>query len=171
MSPLLAHDTDATVAQAAELFARLDRANVLIKIPATPEGIPAITRTIAAGINVNVTLIFSLERYGEVIEAYLAGLEQLRAAGGDLGAVHSVASFFVSRVDTETDRRLPEDSPLRGQAAVAQRQARLRAVPRVDDGCALGRARRRPARISSGRCGRRRRRRTRPTPRPSTWTR
>lgn len=119
VSPLLAHDTEATVAQAAELFARLDRPNILIKIPATPEGVPAIARTIAAGINVNVTLIFSLKRYGEVIEAYLTGLEQLRSSGGDLGSVHSVASFFVSRVDTEADRRLPEGSPLRGQAAVA----------------------------------------------------
>ena len=119
VSPLLAHDTEATVTQAAELFARLARPNIMIKIPATPEGIPAIERTIAAGINVNVTLIFSLERYGEVIEAYISGLERLLASGGDLGSVHSVASFFVSRVDTETDPRLPEGSPLRGQAAVA----------------------------------------------------
>ncbi len=119
VSPLLAHDTEATVAQAAELFARLNRPNIMIKIPATPEGIPAITRTIAAGINVNVTLIFSLVRYAEVVEAYQLGLEQLGATGGDLSRVHSVASFFVSRVDTEADPRLPDDSPLRGQAAVA----------------------------------------------------
>ncbi len=119
VSPLLAHDTDATVAQAAELFARLDRPNIMIKIPATPEGIPAIERTIAAGINVNVTLIFSLDRYADVMEAYLRGLEGLDANGGDVSSVHSVASFFVSRVDTETDKRLPDDSPLRGQAAVA----------------------------------------------------
>ena len=119
VSPLLAHDTDATVAQAAELFARLGRPNILIKIPATPEGIPAIERTIAAGINVNVTLIFSLDRYAEVMEAYLSGLEQLDGSGGDVSAVHSVASFFVSRVDTETDPRLPDASPVRGQAAVA----------------------------------------------------
>ena len=119
VSPLLAHDTEATVAQAADLFARLNRPNIMIKIPATPEGIPAITRTIAAGINVNVTLIFSLVRYAEVVEAYQSGLEQLAATGGDLSRVHSVASFFVSRVDTEADPRLPDDSPLRGQAAVA----------------------------------------------------
>jgi transaldolase len=119
VSPKLAHDTDATIAQAKELFARLGRPNVMIKIPATPEGLPAITAVIGAGINVNVTLIFALERYGEVIDAYLAGLEQLAAAGGDLSSVHSVASFFVSRVDTEVDRRLPEGSPLRGKAAVA----------------------------------------------------
>jgi transaldolase len=91
----------------------------MIKIPATLEGIPAIEETIAAGITVNVTLIFSLERHAAVIEAYLTGLERLAAAGGDLSTVASVASFFVSRVDTETDRRLPDDSPLRGKAAVA----------------------------------------------------
>ena len=119
VSPLLAHDTAATIAQAAALFARLGRPNILVKIPATPEGVPAIEETIAAGINVNVTLIFSLERHAEVIEAYLTGLERLVAGGGDPSKVHSVASFFVSRVDTETDPRLPEGSPLRGQAAVA----------------------------------------------------
>jgi transaldolase len=119
VSPRLAHETDETIAQAKQLFERLGRPNVMIKIPATPEGLPAITATIGAGINVNVTLIFALERYGEVIDAYMSGLEQLDAAGGDLSKVHSVASFFVSRVDTEVDRRLPEDSPLRGKAAVA----------------------------------------------------
>ncbi len=119
VSPLLAHDTDATIAQAKTLFDRLGRPNIMIKIPATPEGIPAIRATIGSGINVNVTLIFSLDRYAEVMEAYLSGLEALDAAGGDVSTVHSVASFFVSRVDTEADRRLPEDSPLRGQAAVA----------------------------------------------------
>jgi len=119
VSPLLAHDTDATVVQAAALWDRLARPNIMIKIPATPEGIPAITRTIAAGINVNATLIFGLDRYADVMGAYLSGLEQLDAAGGDITSVHSVASFFVSRVDTETDRRLAPDSPLRGQAAVA----------------------------------------------------
>jgi len=119
VSPNLAHDTDATIAQAKELFARLDRPNVMIKIPATSEGLPAITAVIGAGINVNVTLIFALERYGEVIDAYMAGLEALAASGGDLASVHSVASFFVSRIDTEVDRRLPDDSPLRGKVAVA----------------------------------------------------
>jgi len=119
VSPELAHDTEATIAQAASLFERLGRPNVMIKIPATVEGLPAITANIAAGINTNVTLIFSLERHDEVIDAYLTGLEQLAAGGRELASVASVASFFVSRVDTETDRRLPEDSPLRGRAAVA----------------------------------------------------
>jgi transaldolase len=91
----------------------------MIKIPGTLEGLPAIEDTIAAGINVNVTLIFSLDRHAQVIDAYLAGLRRLADAGGDLSTVHSVASFFVSRVDTETDRRLPEGHELRGKAAVA----------------------------------------------------
>lgn len=119
VSPLLAHDTKATIEQTAALFKRLGRPNVLIKIPATLEGIPAIEETIAAGINVNVTLIFSLDRHAAVIEAYLKGLERFAGSGGDLAGVSSVASFFVSRVDTETDPRLPDDSPLRGKAAVA----------------------------------------------------
>ncbi len=119
VDPDLAHDTEGTIDQAAHLFARLNRPNVMIKIPATAAGLPAITATIGAGINVNVTLIFALSRYREVIEAYLAGLERLAKADGDLAAVSSVASFFVSRVDTETDRRLPEGHPLRGKAAVA----------------------------------------------------
>ncbi|MFB8386051.1 transaldolase [Microbacterium sp. NPDC055910] len=106
VSPDLAHDTAATVAQAKELYKRVGRDNVLIKIPATKAGLPAITETIAAGISVNVTLIFSLERYAEVIDAYLEGLERALAADFSLGSIHSVASFFVSRVDTEVDKRL-----------------------------------------------------------------
>ena len=106
VSPDLAHDTAATIAQAKELHAAVDRANVLIKIPATKAGLPAITEVIAAGISVNVTLIFSLERYSDVIDAYLAGLERAKDAGLDLSRIHSVASFFVSRVDTEVDKRL-----------------------------------------------------------------
>lgn len=106
VSPDLAHDTEATVAEAKKLADAVDRPNVLIKIPATKAGLPAITEVIGAGISVNVTLIFSLERYAEVIEAYLAGLEQARANGHDLSNIHSVASFFVSRVDTEIDKRL-----------------------------------------------------------------
>lgn len=106
VSPDLAHDTDATVAEAEKLWAKVDRPNALIKIPATKAGLPAITAVIGAGISVNVTLIFSLERYAEVIDAYLAGLEQAKAAGHDLSGIHSVASFFVSRVDTEVDKRL-----------------------------------------------------------------
>ena len=106
VSPDLAHDTAATVTEAKKLWAKVDRPNALIKIPATKAGLPAITEVIGAGISVNVTLIFSLERYAEVIEAYLAGIEKAREAGLDVSTIHSVASFFVSRVDTEVDKRL-----------------------------------------------------------------
>lgn len=106
VSPNLAHDTAGTVAQAKELWSKIDRPNLLVKIPATKAGLPAIAQTIGAGISVNVTLIFSLERYAEVIDAYLTGLETAKAAGIDLSTIESVASFFVSRVDTETDKRL-----------------------------------------------------------------
>jgi transaldolase len=119
VSPTLAHDTEGTIAMAKSLHGRVDRPNLMIKIPATLEGIPAIEAVIASGINVNVTLIFSIERHALVIEAYLEGLERLAASGGDVSKISSVASFFVSRVDTETDTRLPEDSPLRGKVAVA----------------------------------------------------
>jgi transaldolase len=124
VSPDLAHNTVATVAQAKQLWETVDRPNALIKIPATKAGLPAITRTIAAGISVNVTLIFSLDRYADVIDAYLAGLEQAQAAGVDLSTIHSVASFFVSRVDTEVDKRLdsmsqPDAEALRSKAGVA----------------------------------------------------
>lgn len=124
VEPTLANDTDATIASAQALWTAVDRPNALIKIPATVEGLPAITATIAAGISVNVTLIFSVERYRAVMDAYLAGLEQAQAAGIDLGTIQSVASFFVSRVDTEIDARLEkigtdEALGLRGQAAVA----------------------------------------------------
>jgi transaldolase len=119
VSPDLAHDTAGTVREAKELWERIARPNVMIKIPATLEGIPAISETLAAGINVNITLIFSLERYQQVIDAFLGGLERRVASGGDIHGIASVASFFVSRVDTETDRRLPEGHELRGKAAVA----------------------------------------------------
>ncbi len=119
VSPVLAHDTAGTIAMAKSLWSRVDRPNLMIKIPATVEGIPAIEEVIASGINVNVTLIFSISRHDLVIEAYLKGLERLAATGGDLSSISSVASFFVSRVDTETDSRLPDDSPLRGKTAVA----------------------------------------------------
>ena len=119
VSPELAHDTEGTEEAARSLFARVDRPNVMIKIPGTLAGLRAIEDTIAAGINVNVTLIFSLDRHAKVIDAYMEGLRRLDEAGGDLSTVHSVASFFVSRVDTETDRRLPEGHALRGKAAVA----------------------------------------------------
>ncbi|MFO8074728.1 MAG: transaldolase [Actinomycetota bacterium] len=106
VAPDLAHDTETTIAEAARLFAAIDRPNVMIKIPATVEGLPAIRAAIGAGVNVNVTLIFSIERYRAVTEAYLAGLEDRLAAGGDLASIASVASFFVSRVDTLLDPRL-----------------------------------------------------------------
>jgi transaldolase len=119
VAPTLAHDTDGTIAAARSLFARVDRPNVMIKIPATEAGIPAIAATLAAGINVNITLIFGLDRYAQVINAFFEGFEQRIANGDDVARLASVASFFVSRVDTETDRRLPEGHPLRGKAAVA----------------------------------------------------
>lgn len=124
VEPTLANDTDATVASAKALWEAVDRPNALIKIPATLEGLPAITEVIAAGISVNVTLIFSTERYRAVMDAYLAGLEKARAAGIDLSTIRSVASFFVSRVDTDIDPRLEaigtdEALALRGKAAVA----------------------------------------------------
>ncbi|MFM7029561.1 MAG: transaldolase [Micrococcales bacterium] len=106
VEPGLAHDTAGTVAQAKELFAKVNRENVMIKIPATKAGLPAITAVIAEGISVNVTLIFSLQRYREVIAAYIEGVKQAKANGHDLSKIHSVASFFVSRVDTEIDKRL-----------------------------------------------------------------
>jgi transaldolase len=119
VSPDLAHDTAATIDAARALFERLRRPNVMIKIPGTRAGLPAIEASLAAGINVNVTLIFSLGRYDEVVDAFLHGLERHAAAGGDLARLGSVASFFVSRVDTETDRRLADDDPRRGKLAVA----------------------------------------------------
>ncbi|MFT4235367.1 MAG: transaldolase [Microbacterium sp.] len=124
VSPDLAHDTDGTIAQAKELWKTVDRPNALIKIPATKAGLPAITAVIGAGISVNVTLIFSLERYDEVISAYLAGLEKAQADGIDLSTIQSVASFFVSRVDTEVDKRLaaigtPEAEALTSKAGLA----------------------------------------------------
>ena len=124
VEPGLAKDTEGTVAEAADLFKIVDRPNVLIKIPATVEGLPAITRSIAEGISVNVTLIFALERYRGVIDAYFTGLEQAAANGHDLSQIHSVASFFVSRVDSEVDKRLDavgtdEAKALKSQAALA----------------------------------------------------
>ena len=124
VDPRLAHDADKTVAQAVELWKIVDRPNLFIKIPATEAGIPAIAKVLGEGISVNVTLIFSVERYELVMGAYLDGLEAAKAAGRDLSRIHSVASFFVSRVDTEIDSRLekigtPEALALRGKAALA----------------------------------------------------
>ena len=124
VDPRLAHETEKTIQQAIELWKIVDRPNVFIKIPATKAGLPAITAVLAEGISVNVTLIFSVERHREVMDAYLAGLEAAKQAGHDLSKIHSVASFFVSRVDTEIDKRLEkigsgEALALRGQAGVA----------------------------------------------------
>jgi transaldolase len=122
VDPNLAHDTAGTIEEAARLHALVERPNLLVKIPATRAGLPAIEETIAAGIPVNVTLIFSLQRHREVAEAYLRGVRRLIDGGGDAGAVASVASFFVSRVDTEADRRLEETGgpeELKGKLAIA----------------------------------------------------
>jgi transaldolase len=124
VDPRLAADTDKTIAQAVELWKIVDRPNAYIKIPATKAGVPAITAVLAEGISVNVTLIFSVERHREVMNAYLAGMEKARESGHDLSKIHSVASFFVSRVDTEVDKRLEkigseEALALRGKAGVA----------------------------------------------------
>ena len=131
VEPGMARDTDATVAMAKKLWDKVGQPNTLIKIPATVEGLPAIAATTAAGISVNVTLIFSLERYRGVMDAYLDGLEQADAGGQDLSKIHSVASFFVSRVDSEVDKRLPEDSPLRGKAAIANARLAYEAYEEV----------------------------------------
>ena len=118
-TPDLADDTEATIGQALELWRRLDRDNVMIKVPATAAGVPAIEELTARGLNVNVTLLFSLGRYEQVIEAYLHGLERRAARREPLAGITSVASFFVSRVDTKADRLLSPGSPLRGRIAIA----------------------------------------------------
>jgi transaldolase/glucose-6-phosphate isomerase len=131
VSPEIANNTEATIAQVEQLWARVRKPNLMIKIPATKAGIPAIRRAIAVGINVNVTLIFSLARYAEVMDAYLSGLEDHLAAGHSIGHIASVASFFVSRVDSKIDARLPEDSPLRGKAAIANARLAYDAYEKV----------------------------------------
>jgi transaldolase len=139
VDPRLANETDKTVQQAVELWKIVDRPNLFIKIPATEAGLPAITSVLAEGISVNVTLIFSVERHRAVMDAYLAGLEKAREAGHDLSKIHSVASFFVSRVDTEIDKRLEaigsEDAlALRGQAGVANARLAYAAYQEVFEG-------------------------------------
>jgi transaldolase len=136
VDPRLAHDTEKTIEQAKQLSAAVDRDNVLIKIPATLEGLPAITAVLAEGISVNVTLIFSLERYRAVMNAFLAGLEQARENGKDLSKLQSVASFFVSRVDTEIDKRLDaigteEAKALKGKAGIANARLAYQAYEEV----------------------------------------
>ncbi|HEX5097409.1 MAG TPA: transaldolase [Acidimicrobiia bacterium] len=150
VDPDLAHDSEGTLTQVKDFFGRLARPNVMIKIPATREGLPAITDATAAGVNVNITLIFSLERYEEVIEAFFEGLEQRVERGEDISHISSVASFFVSRVDTETDRRLPDPHPLRGKAAVANAKLAYQVFvdrfsgPRWNDLAAAGAHKQRP---------------------------
>jgi transaldolase len=141
VDPNLAGDTEATIAEARRLHKQIDKPNLFVKIPATKAGLPAIEEMIASGKNINVTLIFSLERYSEVAEAYIRGLERLAETGGDLAQVASVASFFVSRVDTEADKRLDEiggHEELKGKLAVAnaklayQRYKEIFSGPRWD---------------------------------------
>jgi transaldolase len=139
VDPNLARDTEATVAQASDLWKAVDRPNLLVKIPATEAGLPAITRALAEGISVNVTLIFSVERYREVMNAYLDGLEQAAANGHALAGIASVASFFVSRVDTEIDKRLEqlgtdEALALRGKASIANSRLAYAAYQEVFSG-------------------------------------
>ncbi|GGT24248.1 transaldolase [Streptomyces purpureus] len=136
VDPRLAHDTTATIAEAKQLAWLVDRPNTLIKIPATKAGLPAITEVIGLGISVNVTLIFSLERYRAVMDAYLAGLEKAKSRGLDLSKIHSVASFFVSRVDSEIDKRLDavgtaEAKELKGKAALANARLAYEAYEEV----------------------------------------
>jgi transaldolase len=136
VDPRLAHETAKTAAEARALWWLVDRPNLYIKIPATQAGLPAITETLAAGISVNVTLIFSLERYKAVMDAFLTGLEQAKANGHDLTRIGSVASFFVSRVDTEIDKRLDkigsdEAKALKGKAAIANAQLAYEAYAEV----------------------------------------
>jgi transaldolase len=136
VDPRLAHETDRTIEQARALWSTVDRPNVMIKIPATVEGLPAITQAISEGISVNVTLIFSLERYRAVMNAFLTGLEQAHEKGIDISTIASVASFFVSRVDTEIDKRLDamgsdEARELRGKAGIANARLAYQAYEEV----------------------------------------
>ncbi len=159
VAPDLAFDTDATLASAKELWKEVDRPNLFIKIPATTEGAPAISDTLAEGISVNVTLIFGLDRYQGVMEAYLAGLEKAQEAGHDLAGIHSVASFFVSRVDTEIDNRLNKtgaSDELLGKAGIANARLAYEAYEKFFSGerwerlAAAGANRQRPLWASTG---------------------
>lgn len=124
-SPYLANDTDATIAEALRLWKAVDRPNLMVKVPATPAGIPAIRRLIGRGLNINITLLFSVGTYEQVVDAYISGLEDLKRAGGDVAKIGSVASIFVSRIDVAVDKRLDElgdkrvADRLRGKAAIA----------------------------------------------------
>ena len=159
VAPALAHDTDATLSSAKELWQEVARDNLFIKIPATTEGAPAISDTLGEGISVNVTLIFGLERYQGVMEAYVTGLEKALEAGHDLSTIHSVASFFVSRVDTEIDKRLNASgasSDLLGKAGIANARLAFEAYekffsgPRWERLAAEGARKQRPLWASTG---------------------
>ncbi|HEX5309043.1 MAG TPA: transaldolase [Solirubrobacteraceae bacterium] len=155
-TPDLADDTQATIVQATELWRLLDQPNVMIKVPGTQAGLPAIQELTRLGVNVNVTLLFSIERYEQVIDAYLRGLTERADAGEPLGGISSVASFFLSRIDTKVDAQLPEDSPLRGRVAIASaRVAYQRFLGKFAGGewarlQALGGKRQRPLWASTG---------------------
>ena len=135
VDPRLAHDTEATIAEAKQLWWLVDRENLFIKIPATRAGLPAITAVLAEGISVNVTLIFSLDRYREVMEAFLAGISKAKENGHNLAKMASVASFFVSRVDTEIDKRLEKlgQKELKGKAGIANARLAFEAYEQVFD--------------------------------------
>lgn len=152
VSPALAHDTEGTVAEAHRLFAEVDRPNLMIKVPATAAGLPAVTRLIAEGVNVNVTLMFSVQDYLDVSDAYLAGLEARAEAGKPLDEVASVASFFVSRIDTAVDAMLPEDSPLRGKTAIANTKVAYSRFREVFSGERFAALKRRGARVQRFLC-------------------
>jgi transaldolase len=155
-TPDLADDTDATIAQARDLWQRLDQPNVMIKVPGTPAGLPAIEQQTREGLNINITLLFSIERYEEVIDAYLRALTARAQAGEPVDGISSVASFFLSRIDTKVDAQLPEGSPLRGQVALAsarvayQRFLAKFSGPEWERLEALGATRQRPLWASTG---------------------
>jgi transaldolase len=155
-TPDLADDTQATIAQATDLWERLAQPNVMIKVPGTEAGLPAIEELTRRGLNINVTLLFSIERYEQVIDAYLRGLSTRAEAGDPLDPVSSVASFFLSRIDTKVDQQLPDDSPLRGRVALAsarvayQRFLSKFAGPEWERLAALGAKRQRPLWASTG---------------------
>ena len=155
-TPDLADDTEATIAQATELWHRLDEPNVMIKVPGTEAGLPAIEELTRRGVNVNITLLFSIERYEQVIDAYMRGLTARAAAGEPLDEIASVASFFLSRIDAKVDAQLPGDSPLRGRVAIAsarvayQRYLNKFAGPEWEHLQALGAHTQRPLWASTG---------------------
>ena len=163
VDPNLAHDTQGTIEEAKRLHELVDRKNLLVKIPATKEGLPAIEESIASGIPINVTLIFSLDRHREVAEAYVRGLERLVEGGGDPGSVASVASFFVSRVDTEADKRLDEvggHDELKGKLAIANAKLAYQTYKEVFSGDRWDALAAKGASRAASACGRRPRPRT-----------